>query len=55
MKMLKERELVVEYGKKLITSGLTTGTGGNISIFNKEEGLMAISPSGIDYFSRFRR
>lgn len=50
MKMLKERELVVEYGKKLITSGLTTGTGGNISIFNKEEGLMAISPSGIDYF-----
>lgn len=46
----KERNLVVEYGKKLITSGLTKGTGGNISIFNREEKLMAISPSGIDYF-----
>lgn len=45
-----ERELVVEYGKKLITSGLTKGTGGNISIYNKEQGLMAISPSGMDYF-----
>ena len=46
----KERELIVEYGKKLISTGLTTGTGGNISIFNEEQQLMAISPSGIDYF-----
>lgn len=46
----KEKELVVAYGKKLITSGLTAGTGGNISIFNPEKQLMAISPSGIDYF-----
>lgn len=46
----KERKLVVEYGIKLIKSGLTTGTGGNVSIFNREEKLMAISPSGIDYF-----
>ena len=50
MILQKERELIVEYGKKLITHGLTKGTGGNISIYNKEEGLMAISPSGIDYF-----
>jgi len=50
MLMQKERELVVEFGKKLITAGLTKGTGGNISVFNREEGLMAISPSGIDYF-----
>ncbi len=48
--MEKERQLVVEYGKKLITSGLTSGTGGNISIYNDEEKLIAISPSGIDYF-----
>jgi L-fuculose-phosphate aldolase len=48
--MQKERELIVEFGKKMITSGLTKGTGGNISIFNRELGLMAISPSGIDYF-----
>lgn len=50
MRMIKERELVVEYGKKLITNGLTTGSGGNISIFNRELGLVAISPSGMDYF-----
>lgn len=45
-----ERELIVEYGKKLITSGLTKGTGGNISIYNRRENLMAISPSGLEYF-----
>ncbi|MBQ3378277.1 MAG: L-fuculose-phosphate aldolase [Clostridia bacterium] len=50
MLMEKERSLVVEYGKKLITNGLTTGTGGNISIFDSSTGLMAISPSGVDYF-----
>lgn len=47
--MQKERELVVKYGERLITNRLTTGTGGNISIFNRDKGLMAISPSGIDY------
>lgn len=50
MLLKEERELIVEYGKKLITSGLTKGTGGNISIYNREKNLMAISPSGIDYF-----
>lgn len=50
MILQKERELIVQYGKKLIESGLTTGTGGNLSIFNQQEKLMAISPSGIDYF-----
>ncbi|HHY08979.1 MAG TPA: L-fuculose-phosphate aldolase [Firmicutes bacterium] len=49
MLMKKERELVRIYGRKLIEVGLTTGTGGNISVFNKEKGLMAIKPSGIDY------
>ena len=46
MLLEKERKLVVEYGKKLVNLGLTKGTGGNISICNREEGLMAISPSG---------
>ncbi|MDP7981361.1 L-fuculose-phosphate aldolase [Bacillus multifaciens] len=50
MLLQKEREEIVEYGKKLITSGLTKGTGGNISIFNREQGLVAMSPSGLDYF-----
>ncbi|MFW5499752.1 MULTISPECIES: L-fuculose-phosphate aldolase [unclassified Maridesulfovibrio] len=49
MLLQKERELVVEYGKKLLESGLTTGTGGNLSVFNRELNLVAISPSGLDY------
>ena len=36
MLMEKERNLVVEYGKKLITENLTDGTGGNISIYDPE-------------------
>lgn len=50
MLMEKERELIVKYGKKLITNGLTTGSGGNISVFNRDLNLVAISPSGQDYF-----
>lgn len=48
--MTEAREQLVEYGKKIITSGLTKGTGGNLSIFDRQKGLMAITPSGIDYF-----
>lgn len=51
MLMQKEREMIVEYGKKMLSSGLTKGTGGNISIFDRRAGLMAISPSSMDYFS----
>ena len=50
MLLREERESIVEYGKKLVTSNLTKGTGGNLSAFNREKGLFAISPSGIDYF-----
>lgn len=50
MLLQKEREDVVTYCRKLIEAGLTKGTGGNISICNREKGLIAISPSGIDYY-----
>ncbi len=50
MLLQREREEIVQYGRKLVTSNLTKGTGGNLSIYNRKEGLMAISPSGIDYF-----
>ena len=50
MLLKKERELVVEYGKKMSAAGLSKGTSGNISIYNAEEKLMAISPSGVGYF-----
>ena len=45
-----ERVEIVRYGKKLLLSGLTTATGGNLSIFNRSENLVAISPSGVDYY-----
>ena len=44
------RQEIVIYSRKLITEGLTVGTGGNISVFDPEAGLFAITPSGIDYF-----
>jgi L-fuculose-phosphate aldolase len=49
MRLNSERELIVEYGRKLIASNLTTGSGGNLSIFNRAENLIAIKPSGVDY------
>jgi L-fuculose-phosphate aldolase len=45
----KERKDIVEYCQKMLKTGLTKGTGGNISINNREQGLMAISPSGVEY------
>jgi L-fuculose-phosphate aldolase len=45
----KERLAVVEYGKKLISNHLVTGTGGNISLTDEHRQLIAISPSGLDY------
>lgn len=48
--MMQEKELVVRYGKKLIDRRLTTGSGGNISVCNREKNLVAISPSGLDYY-----
>ncbi len=49
MKLFNERSAIVEYGKKLLVSQLTTGSGGNLSIINREENLVAIKPSGVDY------
>lgn len=50
MRLEPERSAIVQYGKKLITAQLTTGNGGNLSIYNRAEGLVAIKPSGVDYF-----
>ena len=50
MLLATERELVREYCIKMYERGLTRGTSGNISIFNRQEGLYAISPSSMDYF-----
>ena len=44
-----EREAVVCFGNKMVASQLTTGTGGNLSVLDRKQGLFAISPSGIEY------
>jgi L-fuculose-phosphate aldolase len=50
MKLQEEREAIVAYCQKMITSRLTTGTGGNISICNRARGEVAMTPTGVDYF-----
>lgn len=50
MLMESERKELIKYGKKLATEGLTKGTGGNLSVFDRSQGLVAITPSGIDFF-----
>ncbi|WP_161978829.1 L-fuculose-phosphate aldolase [Streptococcus sp. S784/96/1] len=50
MLMENERKEIIKYGKKLVTEGLTKGTGGNLSVFDRDKKLMAITPSGIDFF-----
>ena len=49
MLLQKEREDVVKYCLEMYNRGLTVGTSGNISIFNREQGLVAISPSSMEY------
>jgi len=50
MRLEKERKEIVAFGRKMVTSGLTAGTGGNLSILNRKKNLIAMTPSGVDYF-----
>lgn len=50
MLLAQARQDIVTFSRKLITDHLTVGTGGNISIYDPEKKMFAISPSGIDYF-----
>ena len=49
MLLESERIEVVKYARLMLTSGLVVGTGGNISIFNRNENLLAITPGSKDY------
>lgn len=44
------RKELIEYGKRLVDTDLTSGTGGNLSYYNRKDGYMAITPSGIDFY-----
>lgn len=49
MLLQQQRQQIVDYGLKMVQAGLTTGSGGNLSILCPEQNLIAIGPSGIDY------
>lgn len=49
MVMQDERQLIVQIGKEMSAAKLSTGTSGNLSIYDPEHNRMAISPSGIPY------
>ncbi|MGM9927051.1 MAG: L-fuculose-phosphate aldolase [Bacillus sp. (in: firmicutes)] len=51
MHMKAECEKIIQFGKKLIDSGLTVGTGGNLSVVSEDRTMMAITPSGIPYYN----
>lgn len=49
MLLENERKQLVKYGNKLLNEKYTLGTGGNLSLFDRELNLMAITPSGIPF------
>jgi L-ribulose-5-phosphate 4-epimerase len=49
MLLEKLRIEIVKYGLDMLNSGLTEGTGGNLSLFDPESKLVAIKPSSIPY------
>ncbi|MDO5732635.1 MAG: L-fuculose-phosphate aldolase [Eubacteriales bacterium] len=50
LSMYQDRLDLITYGKKLVDTNLTKGTGGNLSVFNRKTGIMAITPTGIDFY-----
>lgn len=49
MLMTTARQALVHYGQQLLSSGLTTGSGGNLSLLEPRQARVAITPSGIAY------
>lgn len=49
MLLAQERDQIARYGRRMISAGLSTGTGGNLSLYNRAAGLIAASPSAVDY------
>jgi L-fuculose-phosphate aldolase len=49
MLLRDERASVLEFSKRLLSSGLVKGSGGNISLSNGDKTMIAVTPSGIMY------
>jgi len=52
MKLIEERKRILEISNKLITAGFIHNGQGNVSIYNREIGLAAITPSAVPYEER---
>ncbi len=52
MKLFEERKKILEISNMLIAAGLIHNGHGNISIYNRESGLAAITPSAVPYEDR---
>lgn len=46
----EQKSEMIKYGKKLVDYNLTSGTGGNISIFDPQTEQILITPSGYDFY-----
>jgi ribulose-5-phosphate 4-epimerase/fuculose-1-phosphate aldolase len=52
MKLYEERKRILEICNKLIEIGVMHNGHGNVSIYNRESGLVAITPSAVPYEDR---
>jgi len=52
MKLIEERNKIIDISNKLIELGLIQDGHGNISMYNQEAGLAAITPSAVPYGDR---
>lgn len=52
MKLIDERKKILEISQKLIADGVISHGQGNISIYDRESGLVAITPSAVPYYER---
>ena len=52
MLLSAERKLIVHVGLQIVANGLAHDGQGNISIYNRQQGTIAITPSGIPYEKR---
>ncbi|RYD02767.1 hypothetical protein N752_23590 [Desulforamulus aquiferis] len=47
--VVSAKQRIADLGRKMVSSGLVAGTWGNISVFIRQEGLVVVTPSGMDY------
>lgn len=52
MKLLEERKKILDISQQLLAAGVIHNGAGNISIYNRESGLVAITPSAVPYEDR---